>query len=631
MNRRKHPDFKEPVTAAPQYLRLHKREPDFDRSKLEVRQDKKKAILEILTKVYGEETAAKWYPEIERIMRVHYATKYLEMIEEDRAFEPANRFTEKDIILITYGDLIVRSGARPLEVLSEILEKYARYVTTVHILPFFPYSSDRGFSIVSYYSVDPKLGTWEDISRLSTRFKVMFDGVINHVSSKSRWFQEYLNGNPDFDDFFIRFTTESAISKDHMQLILRPRTSNLLTRVQSIDGPKFVWTTFSPDQIDLNYKNIKVLIKVLDVLFFYVRRGADIIRLDAVTYLWSELGTSCAHLEQTHLLIKLFRLVLDVVAPQVALITETNVPHEDNVRYFGDGGNEAQMIYNFALPPLVLHAFITGNCRRLSRWAADLEQVSDTATYFNFLDSHDGIGLLGVTGFLSGSEIEEMIRRMKEHGGMLSYRTDMDGKEIPYELNITWFSALNKPGAGEPPDLQIDRFIASRSISFALRGVPGIYLLSMIGRDNDIESVITTGDKRSINRTAINADDLEVLLEDRSSRTHKIFVRTGILFSVRVHCPAFHPNGRQIVITDNDKVFSVVRISPDGKQTILCLTNVTNAEQEFELRWDHLENWPAAFENLFTGNVRKVEGGQIAFKLKPYQVKWLEALEEYQE
>jgi glycosidase len=628
MNRRKHPDFKEPVRASPAYFRLHLKEPDYLRTVLEIPEDKRESILRILSIVYGETMAKQWYPEIERIMRVHHATKNPEMIEEDRAFDPASRFTEKDIILITYGDLIIRSRHRPLEVLSALLEKYARYVTTIHILPFFPYSSDRGFSIVSYYNVDPNLGGWEDLERLSTRFKLMFDGVINHVSAKSRWFQEFLNGNPDFEDFFIRFSTDTEISQDHLRLILRPRTSNLLTRVQTINGPKFVWTTFSPDQIDLNYKNVKVLLKVLEMLLFYVRRGADIIRLDAVTYLWVELGTSCAHLEKTHDLIKLFRLVLDVVAPQVALVTETNVPHEDSISYFGNGNDEAQMVYNFALPPLVLHTFSTGDCHKLSHWAAGLKNVSETATYFNFLDSHDGIGLLPASEILSEEEIGEMIRRTEDHGGMVSYRTDKDGNESPYELNITWYSALNKPGAGEPMDLQIDRFVASRAISFALLGVPGIYLLSMIGRENDIESVKTTGDKRSINRTAIGADELEALLEDRSSRAHKIFIRMGVLFSVRVHSPAFHPNGRQIVITNNDRVFSLVRISPDGKQTILCLTNVTNAEQEFVLHCGLLERRPAAFENLFTGNVREVQGDEIVFKLKPYQVKWLEALEE---
>lgn len=626
MNHRKHPEFKEPVRASSKYLRLHLREPDFTRPQLQVPEENKEAITSKLSELYGREMAEEWYPEIERLMRVYYAHKTPEMIEEDRHFDRADRFTEKDIILITYGDIIVSKDKKPLHVLRDILASRAKFITTIHILPFFPSSSDRGFSIVSYFDVDPNLGTWSDIAKLSTHFELMFDGVINHVSSKSRWFQEFLNGNKEFEDFFIRFSTNEAISPDHLKLILRPRTTDLLTRFDTIDGAKWVWTTFSPDQIDLNFKNIKVLLRVLEVLFLYVRRGADIIRLDAVTYLWAELGTSCAHLEKTHQIIQLFRLVLDVVAPQVALITETNIPHEENISYFGDGRNEAQMVYNFTLPPLVLHSFYSGNCRKLSEWAAGLEHVSDTATYFNFLDSHDGVGLLPVKDILTEEEIAHMIEKVREHGGMISYRRDGTGNKHPYELNITWYSALNKNSNGEPVDRQIDRFIASRAIALSLMGVPGIYLPSLVGGKNDIEAVTKTGDFRSINRRTIDAEALKEMLEDRHSRAYRILLRMGVLASVRVHCPAFHPNGRQKVIMENDSVFSIVRRSPDGEQTIIALTNITDQKQQFVLKRKHLDSWPEALENLLTGRVKMVEEDEFTLELTPYQVKWLAAI-----
>jgi len=149
----------------------------------------------------------------------------------------------------------------------------------------------------------------------------------------------------------------------------------------------------------------------------YVRRGADIIRLDAVTYLWAEPGTRCIHLEQTHQIVKLLRDVLDVVAPHVALITETNVPHEENISYFGNGYDEAQMVYNFALPPLVLYTMYKEDATVLSEWASNLEPPSDQTCFFNFLDSHDGIGLLGVKNILPKNQIDFIIEKAKDHDG----------------------------------------------------------------------------------------------------------------------------------------------------------------------------------------------------------------------
>ena len=345
-------------------------EPDYDRPIFEVPEDLKQKIMKKLEFLYGEEEAKYLFQEIERIMKVHYAYKTPEMIEQEMELDPSERFTEKDMILITYGDLIEGDDQLPLEVLADFADRYLKGgINTLHILPFFPYSSDRGFSITNFEEVDPRLGNWENIAALKDRSRLMFDGVFNHISSKSRWFQEFLDANPEYHDFFITFSTKSAISEDHLKLIIRPRVSDLLTSFSTLNGKKSVWTTFSPDQIDLNFKNPKVLLKMTEILLTYVRRGADIIRLDAVTYLWSELGTSCVHLEQTHLVIKLFRDIFDAVAPGIAIITETNVPHEENIQYFGNGHDEAQMVYNFALPPLVLQAFQTGSSAHLTRWA----------------------------------------------------------------------------------------------------------------------------------------------------------------------------------------------------------------------------------------------------------------------
>ena len=252
-------------------------------------------------------------------------------------------------------------------------------------------------------------GSWQDIAKIGDSYQLMFDAVCNHTSSKSKAFQKLLSGNPEYKDIATVYRSPDELSPEDRKLVVRPRTSDLLTKFDSIDGPIWVWTTFSEDQIDLNYRNPKVLLWVIETLLLYVRRGADLIRLDAVTYLWQIPGTSCANLKQTHETIKLFRDIFDIVAPGVALITETNIPHQQNIAYFGNGYDEAQMVYNFALPPLVLHTFYREDTTALSQWAQKLEFPSDACTYLNILDTHDGIGLMGVKNILPTEEIEYLL------------------------------------------------------------------------------------------------------------------------------------------------------------------------------------------------------------------------------
>ncbi|MBW2094338.1 MAG: sugar phosphorylase, partial [Deltaproteobacteria bacterium] len=568
----------------PEYLSAyHEPKPDYERPLLHINPEKRKRLHTRLRFLYGEEVADEYLPELERILRVYYAHKTPEAITREKSFDPAERFTEKDVILITYGDLLRGEEPSPLETLARFCDTYLEgTVNTLHILPFFPYSSDRGFSIIDFETVDPHLGTWEDIEALENRYRLMFDGVINHVSSKSRWFQEFLNGNPYYKDFFITYDSPDELTPEQRSMIFRPRTSDILTPYRTMNGTKYVWTTFSTDQIDLNYKNPNVLMRVIEILLMYVRHGAQIIRLDAVTYIWAEPGTRCVHLAQTHEIVKLFRDVLDIVAPRVALITETNVPHEENISYFGNGRDEAQMVYNFALPPLVLYTFYAQNTTALSKWAAGLRKISDTATFFNFLDSHDGIGLMGVKNILSTSEIEFIIKKAQEHGGLISYKAGANGRQEPYEINMTWFSALNKEDENDIA-FQVRRFVASRIIGLVLRGVPGIYLHSLIGTKNDIESVLVSHANRDINRTVIDDRAITDALKDPLSKISRINRELGRLITIRTRQPAFHPNGEQRVLMLSDQLFSVLRSSPDGQQHLLALVNVTTRACHLEL------------------------------------------------
>ncbi len=522
----------------------------------------------------------------------------------------SSRLTQRDAILITYGDQVREPNAAPLRTLADFCARHlAGVVNTIHLLPFFPYSSDDGFAVMDYRAVNPALGDWNDVARVGAHFRLMFDAVVNHVSAQSEWFQGFLRDEPRYRDFFIVAPEGADVSR-----VIRPRTLPLLTEFETSRGAQNVWTTFSADQVDLNFRNPDVLLEIVETLLFYVARGAELIRLDAIAFLWKEFGTTCLHLPQTHRVIQLFRAVLDAVAPHVILITETNVPHADNLAYFGDGANEAQMVYNFALPPLTLHAFHTGDARALSRWARALTLPSKQVTFFNFLASHDGIGLNPARGILSDEEIDALVARTLAHGGLISHKTNPDGTSSPYELNINYFDALNDPAASEPLALQIDRFVAAHAIMLALVGVPGIYFHSLFGSRSWRAGVAQTGQNRTINREKPERAALERELSDASSRRQRVFARLAQLLRARAAQPAFDPFGAMRVPDLDAAIFAVWR----GDQ-VLCLHNVS--AQPRAARLDAAElGATGRWEDLLTG---ESFDAARALTLAPYETRWL--------
>lgn len=560
--------------------------------------------------LYGEETADHLWPQLQARLanfRRHHPHR--------TTGAAGARFSQRDAILITYGDMVRQDGVSPLTTLTDFLHAtVSGFISAVHLLPFYPYSSDDGFAVIDYKAVDPALGTWEDIGRLVRYFQLMFDAVINHISAESAWFQAFRRDELPYRNYFIVVEPVADLSK-----VFRPRALPLLTPVETAAGVKHVWTTFSADQIDLNFSNPDVLLEIIDTLLFYVAQGAELIRLDAIGFMWKEIGTPCIHLPQTHRIIQLMRTVLDMVAPQVALITETNVPHQENISYFGDGTNEAQMVYNFSLPPLTLHAFHTGNAEVLSQWAATLELPSDQVTFFNFLASHDGIGLTPARGLLPETAIEAMAERVQALGGYVSYKNNPDGTQSAYELNVNYLDALGDPGKPEEPVALIARrFLAAQAIMLALRGVPGIYFHSLFGSRNWREGVAQSGRLRTINREKLPRRRLEQELADPHALRHHVFQGYQALLRARTAEPAFHPNGEQTVVFADPVLFALWRRSPDGRSRVLCLHNVTAAAQAVALSVDG-----AHFRDLLTGQRYEAVNGTLRLETPPYGALWL--------
>ncbi|MCD7035687.1 sugar phosphorylase [Metabacillus sp. GX 13764] len=472
----------------------------------------------------------------------------------EKDWRPANRITEKNTYLIAYGDSIYEDGKPALSVLHRFLKEQAGgAITDVHLLPMFPYTSDDGFSVTDYRQIDPALGGWQEIEAFSKDYRLMFDFVANHISKSSSWFQQYLNDEGEYQNFFIPKENDFDDSQ-----VVRPRTSLLFHEYEGKNGKKTAWTTFSEDQVDVNVKHWPVLIELTDILLTYAHKGGTSIRLDAIGFLWKESGTSCIHLPRTHEIIKLWRSMLDYFRPNAQLITETNVPHKENISYLGSGTDEANMVYQFSLPPLVLYALSKHDGSKLSQWASGIQKISENATFFNFLASHDGIGMRPTEGILTEEERQLLVEKTESNGGRVSYKANPDGSKTVYELNINYSEALVNKEEDVSLELQIQKTLAAHSILLSVVGVPAIYYHSLLGSKNDLEGLAETGINRRINREKLAYSLITEELEENSRRKN-IFGSLKEMIALRQTQPAFSPYGEQEVLQLGKSVFALKR------------------------------------------------------------------------
>ncbi|MCH8558141.1 MAG: sugar phosphorylase [Balneolia bacterium] len=525
---------------------------------------------------------------------------------------PASKFyySHEDVYVITYGDSLTNTKGEqfPLETLHNFMKTHFKgLINHVHILPFFPYSSDDGFSVIDYRKVREDLGKWDHVTSMSEDFKMMADLVINHVSSESDYFKDFLVGEGLGKDFF-----HMVDPNENVRMVTRPRSSPLISPVATNRGIYYLWTTFSPDQVDVNFSNPDVLFEFIDILLFYLSKGIRVIRLDAVAFLWKKKGTSCIHLEETHEVVKLIRDVVEAIAPETVIITETNVPHKENISYFGDG-DEAHMVYNFSLPPLLYHAIITQNASYLTEWSKSLNTPPEGCTYFNFAASHDGIGVRPLEGLVPPEEFEKVLMAAQRRGGHISYKENGDGTKSPYELNITYFDAFKDIKTGDRQK-QIKKFLCSQALMMSFRGVPAIYIHSLFGTENDHEGVSQKGTVRSINRKRWDIDELTARLEDPDCYNHDVFNAWKKLLKIRTSEPAFDPQGGKNVLDTPSEIFAMWRSSPDEKHQLIIVANVAAREVEYEIPY----KWNSATE-LITGE--KVKPGTAT--IGPREVMWI--------
>lgn len=523
-------------------------------------------------------------------------------------------WSEKDNYLITYGGTIIDGEHKPLDLLRDFATKYlSDTITGIHILPYFPYTSDDGFAVTDYCEVNSTLGAWEDIERISSEFKLMSDLVLNHCSSQSKWFSEYLQGHAPYDNFFFEASPDDDLSE-----VVRPRALELLRRVDTANGPKHVWCTFSHDQVDFDFRNPEVLIEFIKIMRLHINKGVRTIRLDAVAFVWKVIGTNCIHLDQTHAIVKLMRLLCDYCEEPVILITETNVPKTENLSYFGNR-NEAHMVYNFSLPPLLVQALLKGTSKHLNAWQMSMPPAQMGCAYFNFTASHDGIGLRPAEGVIPSEDLEEMIATVQSFGGRLSMRTLPDGTQKAYELNTSLFDAMKGTIEGED-NLQMERFLCNQTVAMGLEGVPAFYIHSLLSTHNDQEGVEQLGHNRAINRKRLDYGELCGELDDSGNERAQLFEELKRRIKLRSLQSAFHPNATQFTLQLGDRVFGFWRQSIDRSQSIFALSNVTKDEvaiPSISLNLIDGDNWT----DLLNGDAISPADGDVV--LAPYQTRWI--------
>eukprot|EP00927_Polykrikos_kofoidii_P037662 TRINITY_DN31866_c0_g1_i1.p1 TRINITY_DN31866_c0_g1~~TRINITY_DN31866_c0_g1_i1.p1 ORF type:complete len:1542 (-),score=265.91 TRINITY_DN31866_c0_g1_i1:71-4588(-) len=561
----------------------------------------------------------------------------------------------RDAALITYANTFGDDGGlrMPLQCLSTFLARYdiCKTMKTVHILPMYPWDTDRGFSIMDYYKVDPTYGDWTDIEDMMKPVcgcpHLMFDFVCNHASIKNPvvqggLLQRHLKKShcwytrvQRFKDFVIAYAEDHAQPEqcrppdEELAKLVRPRAHPVLTpyfialfesggckavlgtpekdaplQTVGILGRGYVWTTFSRGkdetgqeqtrQVDLNFRNPAVLAEVLRVLLFYVRQGSNVIRLDAIGYIWKVLGSASIHERGCHALLEIVTAVLQVAAPEVFTIAEVNEPQSKCLSYLGGSEvAECDMVYQFAAFPLAIHAQISENISYFAKWLLSMKAFKGRQ-FVTVLGSHDGLSQKQARELLPPMELERLQDVLiRERGGKPNYAVDSGGNKIVYEIcgtpwclvngDSTWVGSDQERRHEEDMKVQLGRYVSVLCMGLLARGMPGIYVTGLLGTENFIPKA-GLDENRTLNRERFDISNLFETIDDPSSRVGLTFHAVQRVLRVRMHLPQFDRSAPPpVVLRTNDKAILAVVLCPQPEELVppvLVLINVTGTAKK---------------------------------------------------
>lgn len=609
-----------------------------------------------LQAVYGDSSATIY----EKVVAI------AEDFSKRRANSQGNGFkslSQKDMALICYADHVVSTEFSPIQTLGKVLKEYgiSDKLPITHILPFYPWDTDRGFSVKDYYSVNPGYGTWEDIKELGTYTKLMFDFVANHASIENPLVQKALISDhisPEdseckeylpYKDFVISYTEDNKPSEEDLKQLSRPRNFPVLTKYrvvkndenrkvailgekkeeENVLGEGYVWTTFSRAklddgseetcQIDINYNNPNVFVESVKILLFYVEQSAKLVRLDAIGYIWKKIGSSSLHEPECHKILEALGSVLRIAAPEVITISEVNEPQVNAFTYIGNKEHpEADLAYQFSHFPLAVHAVLTEQSNFYQEWLKTIS-VFGAHQFTTVLGSHDGIGMKPARGLLPEEELERLCKILvEEHQGKPNFAVLPGGKKIIYEVCATPWCIINNPHTNENFDTQLQRYLAVTAMGLCIPGIPAIYWNGLFGMKNYLPEG-GLDENRTVNREIFDYIALKDLLDNETSEIHRCFQAVKYLLATRAKEQAFHPHTKLTpVVNDSSQVVSCLLDYAAENSQILAVTNV--AKQQCKITLDS-KDLPTntSWIDLLSGNQYTIPN----IELNAYQVCWL--------
>ncbi len=409
--------------------------------------------------------------------------------------------------LITYVDRLSNGGFNALH--SLLKGPLAGIFGGVHLLPFFTPmdGTDAGFDPTDHTQVDARLGTWEDVQALGGTTDLVADLIVNHISSSSPQFLDFLEKGPDsqYADMFLTFERvfpRGARESDLLR-IYRPRPSLPFSPITLLSGErKLLWTTFNPEQVDIDVRHPQAEAYLGSILRKFQAAGIKIIRLDAVGYAIKKPGTNCFMIPET------FEFITELTEKAHKLGIDVLVEIHSHYLKQIEIAHRVDWVYDFALPPLVLHALFKSDARPLARWLSISPRNAVTV-----LDTHDGIGVIdagadsdGAPGLLSPGEIDNLVETVHRRSrGQSKRATGAAASNLDlYQVNCTFLDALGGREA---------EYLIARSLQFFAPGIPQVYYVGLLGGGNDMELLARTGVGRDINRHYYTPAEIEAALE----------------------------------------------------------------------------------------------------------------------
>lgn len=621
-----------------------------------------------LQKIYSEDESADLTKDIKK--EIEKFKKRLSA-PKDKGLNIPSRLTQKDIALITYPNTITeKGGVKTLITLKKFISKYQidETINTIHILPFYPWDTDRGFSTTNEHEVDPEFGDWENIASLANSLKLMFDFSANHLSMENPLIQGALierhldRGDKrhakykKYKDFVIAYNNKEKPSNNNLKKLARPRPHPVLTKYTVVENEKgnlkailgdltknetpqrpmgtgawgWVWTTFSrarnPDgsegtrQVDLNYKNPKVFLEKIKILLLYITHGATLIRLDAVAYLWKKLGSTSIHEPETHLILEILHDILKIAAPKVVTIAEVNEPQDKVYAYLGKKNHEeSDLIYQFTHFPLAVYAILTEDGQPYMSWLKTLPKF-EGKQFITVLGTHDGMGLKSLHNFLTQSQINQLTNLLtNKHNALPNYAHLPGGKKIIYEICSTPWNLINISRSKETLSLQVDRYLAVLALGLMNRELPAIYINGLLGTLNYYPKE-GLDENRTVNREIFDYSKLKESLDNQKSQMGVVFRKVMKLLKIRSKEELFDPDYPPIIplYLANNSIIATKLTSPQKNKSLYTVVNVSSKTQEAKLTIQSEK-----LTDLISRKEFITKNGNLDISLSPYQTLWL--------